>query len=272
MPNLGVTQLLHPYPTMHADPPSGGSTRTEPDIQRHPYTNKAKEPLKPNSKIPTQTQKWATHHFGAQPLPIPPYRHRHFISTKLYSVISNKGYPTYSPHTITSQHPCRSPNWRINMDAASHPTPPRTQIKIKRTSYVKLIIPTQTQKWATDNFGAHFLGRCKISTQFFFFWARENCPSSRAIPILYTRNVQAGPILNLKSRSPLGGAGGALTSTATPTPILPILASSLIADVIAGGARGQRILPAGTPASHGKLRGRWKSSPQEPNVTQTYLT
>ena len=63
--------LVHPHPTIHADPPSGGSTRTEPDLQRHPYTNKAKERVMPNSKIPTQTQKWATHHFGAQSLPIP---------------------------------------------------------------------------------------------------------------------------------------------------------------------------------------------------------
>ena len=61
MPNLGGA--LHP--TIHADPPSGGSTRTEPDLQRHPYTNEAKERVMPNSKIPTQTQKWATDHFGA---------------------------------------------------------------------------------------------------------------------------------------------------------------------------------------------------------------
>jgi hypothetical protein len=118
MPNLGVTQLLHPHPTIHADPPSGVSKRTEPDLQRHTYTNKAKEPVMPNSKIPTQTQKWATHHFGAQPFSIPPYRHSHLTSTKLYSVISNKGYHNYSPHTITSQHTCRSPNWRVKMDAA----------------------------------------------------------------------------------------------------------------------------------------------------------
>jgi hypothetical protein len=71
MPNLRIAQHLHPHPTIHADPPSGGSTWTEPDPQRHPYTNKAKEQVMPNSKIPTQTQKWATHHFGEQPLPIP---------------------------------------------------------------------------------------------------------------------------------------------------------------------------------------------------------
>jgi len=53
------------HPTIHADLPSGGSTRTEPDLQRHPYTNEAKELVMPNSKIPTQTQKWATDHFGA---------------------------------------------------------------------------------------------------------------------------------------------------------------------------------------------------------------
>jgi len=61
MANLGVAS----HPTIHADPPSGGSTRTEPDLQRHPYTNEAKERVMPNSKIPTQTQKWATDHFGA---------------------------------------------------------------------------------------------------------------------------------------------------------------------------------------------------------------
>jgi len=41
MPNLGVAS----HPTIHADPPSGGSTRTEPNLQRHPYTNEAKNEL-----------------------------------------------------------------------------------------------------------------------------------------------------------------------------------------------------------------------------------
>jgi len=34
--------------TIHANPPSGGSTRTEPNLQRHPYTNEAKERVMPN--------------------------------------------------------------------------------------------------------------------------------------------------------------------------------------------------------------------------------
>ena len=41
MPNLGVAS----HPTIHADPPSGGSTPTEPNLQRHPYTNEAKNEL-----------------------------------------------------------------------------------------------------------------------------------------------------------------------------------------------------------------------------------
>ena len=39
----------------------------------------------------------------------------------------------------------------------SNVTPTPTKLK---TSYAKFKIPTQTQKRATDHFGAHFLGRC----------------------------------------------------------------------------------------------------------------
>jgi hypothetical protein len=72
MTNLGVAQHLHPHPTIHTHPPSGGSTLTEPDLQRHPYTNKAKERVMPNSKLPPKNQKWANHNFLDQQIPIPP--------------------------------------------------------------------------------------------------------------------------------------------------------------------------------------------------------
>jgi hypothetical protein len=145
MPNLGDSQHLHPQLTIHADPPSGESTRTEHDLQRHPYTNKAKDRLMPNSKIPTHTQRWATHHFGTHlPIPHPPsyiYQtiQRHFLGPGELPIIASHTNPT-------------------QMEGSS-----------------------------------------------------RNHPQSKK-PITYR-----------------GGRGGALTSTATPTPILPILAPSLIA-------------------------------------------
>jgi hypothetical protein len=97
-------------------------------------------------------------------------------------------------------------------------------------------------------------GGAKLAPTFFFFWARRNCLSSRDIPIPHTWKNQDGPILNLKSRSPIGGARWSLDIHRHPyantTHICPITNSR----VFTGGARGTRILPPGTlhrPASSG---------------------
>jgi len=116
------------HPTIHADPPPGWSTRTEPNLQRHPYTNEAKERVMPNSKIvgiPSHPTIRADPPSGGSTRTESDLQ-RHPYTNEAKERVSYAKFKN-STHTITSHHPCRSPIRRINTDGAWPPTSPLHQ-------------------------------------------------------------------------------------------------------------------------------------------------